>query len=80
MKCQSCVRKIEGALLERPGVISITVSLEKKMATVTFDKVVTTQEDVRAFIQDLGFVATIADSAGEWTFSDPNVKCGRALP
>ena len=57
MTCMSCVQTIEGTMSSKPGVRSIKVSLTDKQAIIEYDKVVTTPEDLRAGIEDMGFDA-----------------------
>ncbi len=38
MSCQSCVRKIDKALKEIPSVNKVTISLEKKLATIVLSR------------------------------------------
>lgn len=59
----SSAAKIEQVLRPKKGVVSIKVSLKDKMAVVVFEPIVTTEEDVRATIQDLGFTATLSAAA-----------------
>lgn len=61
MTGESCVAKIQNSLNLKAGVVSVRVSLEREMADVVFGSVITTEEDVRASIQDLGFTATVVD-------------------
>lgn len=46
-----------------PGVASISVTLERHSADVTYDPVITTEEDVRARIADLGFTVQLMSHA-----------------
>lgn len=41
MRCQNCVKNIETNISSRPGIISIQVVLEKKLAHVKYDSLVT---------------------------------------
>lgn len=59
MTSSECVSKIENSMKAVPGVISINVTLADKMADVIYDSVVTTQEDVRANVADLGYDVTV---------------------
>ena len=58
MTCMSCVKTIEGTMSNKPGVQSITVSLTDKQAAIEYDEAVTTPEDLRAGIEDMGFDAS----------------------
>ncbi|CAN9498283.1 unnamed protein product [Ophioblennius macclurei] len=59
MHCLSCVKSIEGKLRELPGVSEIRVSLQEAAATVVFQPVKVTEQEIRDQIQDLGFTATL---------------------
>lgn len=52
MSCGHCVNHVKGAL-EDLGATSIDVSLEKKMATAEIGS--TTDEDIKAAIEDAGY-------------------------
>ncbi|CAG5115771.1 unnamed protein product [Candidula unifasciata] len=59
MTCMSCVRNIESTISKKPGVKSITVSLEKKMATLIIDPAQISPEDAAEAIDDMGFTAKL---------------------
>uniref|UniRef100_A0A0B7B2G7 P-type Cu(+) transporter n=2 Tax=Arion vulgaris TaxID=1028688 RepID=A0A0B7B2G7_9EUPU len=59
MTCMSCVRNIEGTVSKKPGIKSISVSLEKKMANLVIDPSVTSPEDAAEAIDDMGFQAKL---------------------
>ncbi|KAK7500531.1 hypothetical protein BaRGS_00008106 [Batillaria attramentaria] len=61
MTCQSCVRTIEGNMATKPGVNSIEVSLADKRAVVKFNPTMTTVEQIRDEIDNMGFDATLSD-------------------
>lgn len=61
MTCMSCVKTIEGNMSTKPGVQSIKVSLKDKRAAIEYDELVTTPEDLRAGIEDMGFDASFAE-------------------
>lgn len=63
MTCMSCVKTIEGTMSNKPGVKSIKVSLIDKCAAIEYDEVVTTPEDLRAGIEDMGFDASFSEDA-----------------
>lgn len=58
MTCQSCVRNIEATVGRHPGVKFVRVQLEQKLGYVRYDADVTTSENVRLAIDDMGFEAT----------------------
>lgn len=59
MTCMSCVRNIEGTISTRPGVKSISVSLEKKLANLVIDPLEISPESVAEAIDDMGFPAKL---------------------
>ena len=67
MTCMSCVKSIEGTVGTKPGVKKIKVSLEDKEALVEYDPGITTSEDVRGAIEDMGFEAALLDSGNKNT-------------
>ena len=62
MTCQSCVKNIESTVGAKPGISRIQVSLQCKEATVTYAPSLVSPEDVRDFIDDMGFDATLPRS------------------
>ncbi|NXH32046.1 ATP7B ATPase, partial [Myiagra hebetior] len=59
MTCNSCVQSIEGALSQRQGVQRVAVSLAGSTGTVHYDPAVTSGEELRAAIEDMGFDASV---------------------
>ncbi|KAL1117904.1 hypothetical protein AAG570_004217 [Ranatra chinensis] len=57
MTCQSCVRNIEDTVGRKNGIKSIKVSLDDKIAVVTYDGAVTTPDSIKEAIEDMGFEA-----------------------
>lgn len=57
MTCKSCVQTIEGTISQRKGVRSAQVSLENHQGTFVYDPLITTSEELRAAIEDMGFDA-----------------------
>uniref|UniRef100_A0A8C2H416 P-type Cu(+) transporter n=1 Tax=Cyprinus carpio TaxID=7962 RepID=A0A8C2H416_CYPCA len=57
MTCGSCVQSIEGVISQKKGVRSALVSLASHQGTFEFDPLVTTSEELRAAIEDMGFDA-----------------------
>ena len=55
MQCQSCVRRIEGALMRLPGVIDARVDLAENKATITFDSAKTNEDQFKAAIETEGY-------------------------
>jgi Cu+-exporting ATPase len=67
MVCQSCVQNIEQNLSKKDGVSRVAVSLEEKLARVTYDAAVTNPQELADEIEDLGFEAmlpSVAASSG----------------
>ena len=65
MTCMSCVKTIEGTMSTKPGVQNIKVSLTDKQAAIEYDEAVTTPEDLRAGIEDMGFDATLSEGKSD---------------
>ncbi|CAL4140417.1 unnamed protein product, partial [Meganyctiphanes norvegica] len=63
MSCNSCVRNIEGKIADKPGVVSIKVSLEEKNATIVYKNNITNPEALRDHINEIGtkFTATLPE-------------------
>lgn len=59
MRCQSCVKNIEGNIGSRPGIKRISVNLEEKCATVDYDSDLLTDQAIAGVISDMGFTATV---------------------
>ncbi|XP_048090546.1 LOW QUALITY PROTEIN: copper-transporting ATPase 2 [Alosa alosa] len=59
MTCNSCVQSIEGMISQRPGVLSIRVSLTEEKGMVTFNPTLTSAEELRDNIEDMGFEAKL---------------------
>ena len=57
MSCQHCVRAVKNAVSGLPGVDAVEVSLEKNLATVTFDPERTNLAAIRAAIEAEGYGA-----------------------
>ncbi|NXA68520.1 ATP7B ATPase, partial [Mohoua ochrocephala] len=59
MTCNSCVQSIEGAMSQRQGVQRVAVSLAGSTGTIHYDPAVTSGEELRAAIEDMGFDASV---------------------
>lgn len=55
MKCQSCVRKIEGNLKTKPGIINVNVVLSETAGYIDYNTSVTQPSKIANEISDLGF-------------------------
>lgn len=64
MVCQSCVSNVQTNVSKVNGVVSITVSLADKNASITYDSAVVNVEDLCTAIEDLGFEASCAIQEG----------------
>ncbi|KAG7464824.1 hypothetical protein MATL_G00169680 [Megalops atlanticus] len=62
MTCNSCVQSIEGMLSQHKGVTSARVSLANHSGTFEYDPLVTTPEELRAAIEDMGFDAFLPET------------------
>ncbi|XP_042335038.1 copper-transporting ATPase 1 [Sceloporus undulatus] len=62
MTCHSCVQSIEGVISQKPGVKSICVSLQNCNATIEYDPMLTSPDDLRNSIEDMGFDASLTVS------------------
>ncbi|XP_061755705.1 copper-transporting ATPase 1 [Nerophis ophidion] len=57
MTCNSCVQSIEGMMSQRNGVVSAQVSLPDHQGIFEYDPLLTTSEELRNAIEDMGFDA-----------------------
>ncbi|XP_027020994.2 copper-transporting ATPase 1 isoform X2 [Tachysurus fulvidraco] len=62
MTCKSCVQTIEGTISQRNGVRSAQVSLANHQGTFVYDPLITSSEELRAAIEDMGFDAFLPES------------------
>jgi copper chaperone len=58
MSCQHCVHAVKSSVSSLAGVDSVEVSLEKKLATVSFDPGLTNLKAITAAIEDQGYSVT----------------------
>ncbi|XP_010639631.1 copper-transporting ATPase 1 [Fukomys damarensis] len=65
MTCNSCVQSIEGVISKKTGVKSIRVSLENSNGTIEYDPLLTTPENLKEAIEDMGFDATLSADINE---------------
>ncbi|NXH37956.1 ATP7A ATPase, partial [Dicaeum eximium] len=63
MTCSSCVQSIEGVLSQKAGVKSVHVSLPNGNATIEYDPLQTSPQDLRSSIEDMGFDASFPAKA-----------------
>ncbi|XP_029296836.1 copper-transporting ATPase 1 [Cottoperca gobio] len=62
MTCNSCVQSIEGMISQRKGVMSTQVSLSDHQGTFNYDPLLTTPEELRDAIEDMGFDAFLPET------------------
>ncbi|WP_056934156.1 heavy metal translocating P-type ATPase [Thermococcus barophilus] len=55
MTCASCVRTIETALKELPGVLDVRVNLATETANVTYDPTMVDMDDIKKTIEEFGY-------------------------
>ena len=55
MTCDNCVRHVEKALRSVTGVSSVTVDLDRHQATVEYDPVVATKEEMASAVSEAGY-------------------------
>lgn len=59
MRCQSCVKNIEGTIGSRPDVLSIKVDLEEKLGYIEYKADEVTPDELIEAIEDMGFTASL---------------------
>lgn len=62
MTCNSCVQSIEGMISQRKGVMSAQVSLADHQGIFEYDPLLTTPEELREAIEDMGFDAFLPET------------------
>ncbi|XP_056157566.1 copper-transporting ATPase 2 [Lampris incognitus] len=85
MTCSSCVQTIEGKISQMPGVRSVVVSLKEEKGSLTFDPSLTTPEQLRDAVEDMGFQASLdgpgfADTIQSHDKSRPPPPCVSSEP
>ncbi|MBN3305484.1 ATP7B ATPase, partial [Amia calva] len=65
MTCNSCVQSIEGMITQRTGVRSIQVSLAEEKGTILYEHTLTSPDELRDTIEDMGFEASIAGTVSQ---------------
>ncbi|XP_017295637.2 copper-transporting ATPase 2 [Kryptolebias marmoratus] len=60
MRCQSCVRSIEGRIGGLPGVSRVQVSLQDGVAVIVHQPLIITQQELKDKIEDMGFDAVLS--------------------
>uniref|UniRef100_A0A8C9SPE6 P-type Cu(+) transporter n=1 Tax=Scleropages formosus TaxID=113540 RepID=A0A8C9SPE6_SCLFO len=72
MTCGSCVQSIEGMLSQHKGVKSAKVSLSSHSGTFEYDPLVTTPEELRTAVEDMGFDAFLPETNSLVTTPQPD--------
>ncbi|XP_028271622.1 copper-transporting ATPase 1 [Parambassis ranga] len=62
MTCNSCVQSIEGMISQRKGVMSAQVSLSDHQGVFEYDPLLTTPEELKNAIEDMGFDAFLPET------------------
>ena len=62
MTCNNCAQSVHMVVSQLAGVETLSVNLEEKLATVTFDDAQVSVEQIAETIEDAGFDATVANS------------------
>nr|XP_018917794.1 PREDICTED: copper-transporting ATPase 1 isoform X2 [Bemisia tabaci] len=75
MKCQSCVRKITSNLMDKKGVSEVTVNLEDRNARISFNSKVTNREQLRTYVEELGFEASLPKEDLQTIIGISGMKC-----
>ena len=71
MTCASCVRSVEQAVLQAPGVSACEVSLADATARVTFDPDLAGPADLLRNIRSQGYGATVDQDDGDTAYGEP---------
>lgn len=72
MTCNSCVQSIEGMIGQRKGVRSAKVSLAEHQGVFEYDPLLTTPEELREAIDDMGFDAYLPGDEIVFCFFTPS--------
>ena len=62
MTCGACTSAVEAGFKERPGVISVSISLLSERAVVEHDPLILAPEAVAKIVEDRGFTATVLET------------------
>uniref|UniRef100_A0A3Q1GDP0 P-type Cu(+) transporter n=1 Tax=Acanthochromis polyacanthus TaxID=80966 RepID=A0A3Q1GDP0_9TELE len=80
MTCNSCVQSIEGMISQRKGVTSAQVSLADHQGIFEYDPLLTTPEELREAIEDMGFDAFLPETNSLLPASDPIMAKSSSTP
>lgn len=53
MHCNACSNRLENALMKKEHIKKVSVSFEKKEATIEYDTI--TKKEIEEYISDIGF-------------------------
>nr|XP_057919123.1 copper-transporting ATPase 1 [Doryrhamphus excisus]XP_057919124.1 copper-transporting ATPase 1 [Doryrhamphus excisus] len=73
MTCNSCVQSIEGMMSQRKGVMSVKVSLADHQGVFEYDPLLTSSEELRDAVEDMGFDAFLPETNSLLPVSGPSV-------
>lgn len=79
MTCNSCVQSIEGMISQRKGVMSAQVSLADHQGTFEYDPLLTTPEELREAVEDMGFDAFLPETNSLLPAPKPSVSKSLSL-
>ncbi|XP_068570699.1 copper-transporting ATPase 1 isoform X2 [Cebidichthys violaceus] len=79
MTCNSCVQSIEGMISQRKGVISAHVSLSDHQGTFEYDPLLTTPEELREAVEDMGFDAFLPETNSLLPAPNPSLSKSSSL-
>ncbi len=74
MTCASCVRRVESALEQAPGVTSASVNLATERATVSFDPAVVSVADLATAVSNAGYTARLVASMASRSLATASVS------
>uniref|UniRef100_A0A3P9H320 P-type Cu(+) transporter n=1 Tax=Oryzias latipes TaxID=8090 RepID=A0A3P9H320_ORYLA len=78
MTCNSCVQSIEGMISQRKGVVSAQVSLADHQGIFEYDPLLTSPQELREAVEDMGFDAFLPESN---SLLEPNITtCASTAP
>ncbi|XP_034037135.1 copper-transporting ATPase 1 [Thalassophryne amazonica] len=79
MTCNSCVQSIEGMISQRKGVMSAQVSLADHQGIFEYDPLLTTPEELREAVEDMGFDAFLPETNSLLPVSDSSLSKSATL-
>lgn len=76
MTCNSCVQHIQGVVSQKSGVESINVSLETKSASISYNPMKTSPQELCTVIDDMGFETVLSESSTADGFDELALRGG----